>query len=75
MDYSRYIIRNPQVMLGKPTIRGTRITVELILRKLAGGYSIDDLLKGYPQLQREQVFAVLAYVADLVANEEVLEAS
>lgn len=75
MDYSQYIIRNPEVMLGKPTLKGTRITVELILRKLAAGYSVDDILTSYPHLQRDQIFAVFAYMADVIANEEVLEAS
>jgi uncharacterized protein (DUF433 family) len=75
MDYRKYIVRNPEVMMGKPTIKGSRITVELILRKLAGGYSVDDLLKSYPHLEREQIAAVFAYTADIVANEEVREAS
>jgi len=44
MDYNKYIVRNPGIMLGKPIIKGTRITVELIMRKLAGGYSIDDII-------------------------------
>jgi len=73
MDYQKYIERNPDVMLGKPIIRGTRITVELVIRKLANGYEIADLLKSYPHLSREQVFAALEYSADVIANEDVLE--
>jgi uncharacterized protein (DUF433 family) len=75
MDYRNYIVRNPQVMMGKPIIKGTRITVELVLRKFAAGYSIEDLLISYPHLERAQVFAVFAYMADVIANEEVREAS
>ena len=48
---------NPQVMFGKPVIRGTRITVELILRKLAGGKSIDGMLREHPRLMAEDVVA------------------
>ncbi len=60
-------------MLGKPIIRGTRITVELVMRKLADGYSIADLLKSYPHLTKEQILAALEYAADIIANEEILE--
>lgn len=59
---------NPQVMMGKPVIRGTRITVETILRKLSDGASEDDLLQAYPRLAREDVRAAIGYAADLVGN-------
>jgi uncharacterized protein (DUF433 family) len=68
-----YITRNPNIMLGKPTIKGTRITVELIVRKMAGGYSIDELLVQYPHLQKIQIIAALEYAAMVIANEEILE--
>jgi uncharacterized protein (DUF433 family) len=70
-----YIERNPTVMLGKPVIKGTRITVELIVRKLAGGYSFEQLLSAYPKLTLEQVYAALDYAADIIANEETSEAA
>ncbi len=73
MNYKQYIERNPDIMMGKPIIKGTRITVELIMRKLAGGFSIADLLKSYPNLSKEQILAVLEYAADIIANEESLE--
>jgi uncharacterized protein (DUF433 family) len=73
MDYTKYIVRNPDIMLGKPTIKGTRITVELIMRKLAGGYTIENLITNYPHINKEQIFAALEYTADLIANEEVFE--
>lgn len=66
------IISDHQVMLGKPVIRGTRITVELVLRKLAQGATPADLLKMYPHLTEADIFAVLNYAADTLANEEVL---
>ena len=52
---------NPKIMVGKPVIKGTRITVELILEKLAGGETIEDILKSYPHLNRAQILACLEY--------------
>lgn len=59
-------------MLGKPVIRGTRITVEMILRKLAEGATDTELLEDYPQLAKEDIRAAVAYGAASVAHEEVL---
>ncbi len=59
-------------MLGKPVVRGTRIPVELILRKLAEGTSEEDLLDAYPHLTREDIRAAIAFAADTVAHEETL---
>lgn len=63
---------NPQVMMGKPVIRGTRIPVELLLRKISEGATEDDLLDAYPRLQREDIRAAIAYAADLLAHEETI---
>ena len=63
---------NPAVMLGKPVIRGTRIPVELILRKLGEGATEADLLDAYPRLTREDIQAALAYAADALAHETIL---
>ncbi len=62
---------NPAVLAGKPIIRGTRIPVELILRKLAEGASEADLLDAYPRLTREDIRAALDYAATVVAHEGV----
>ena len=59
-------------MMGKPVIRGTRITVELILRKLAEGASENALLHDYPHITREDIRAVVGYGAASVAHEEVV---
>lgn len=59
-------------MLGKPVIKGTRITVELILRKLADGMSIDELLASYQHISKGDIFAALTYASDLIANEEII---
>lgn len=61
---------NPKVMLGKPVIRGTRVTVELILRKLGEGATEAVILDAYPQLKQEDIRAAMAYAADTLAHEE-----
>jgi len=65
------IIVNPKVMVGKPTIRGLRITVEQILKALANGVSTQKLLEDYPELESEDIQAVLSYAAELVSEEQV----
>lgn len=62
---------NPRIMVGKPTIRGMRITVEQILRTLSGGVSEQELLEEYPELEREDFQAMFAYVTGLVEEERV----
>ena len=61
---------NPKVMMGKPVIRGTRITVELILRKLSEGITIEDLYDAYPNLTYGDIQAAIGYAADTLAHEE-----
>jgi uncharacterized protein (DUF433 family) len=63
---------NPRVMLGKAVIRGTRIPVDLLLRKLSDGASEADLLEAYPNLTREDIHAAMRYAADTLAHEEVV---
>jgi uncharacterized protein (DUF433 family) len=63
---------NPAVMLGKPVIRGTRIPVELILRKLSEGATEADLLDAYPRLAPADIQAALAFAADSLAHETIV---
>jgi uncharacterized protein (DUF433 family) len=63
---------NPAVMVGKPCIKGTRITIEQILRELGAGLSLEDILDAHPHLTREDVFAAAAYAADVVASEDII---
>jgi uncharacterized protein (DUF433 family) len=63
---------NSKVMMGKPVIKGTRITVELILSKLSEGASVDDLIEEYPHLVQEDIRAAIAYGAASVAHEEIV---
>ena len=62
---------DPDVMLGKPVVRGNRITVELILRKLSCGESIEQILESHPRLTREAVLAALGYAAEAMRHETV----
>lgn len=62
------IITNPNIMLGKPVIAGTRITVEHLLREMAAGSSIADLLDMHSHLTRAQIVAALAYAADAMGT-------
>jgi len=66
---------NPAVMTGKPVIRGTRVPVELLLRKLGEGATEDELLEAYPNLEREDIRAAVAYAADIVAREDLVVSS
>jgi uncharacterized protein (DUF433 family) len=63
---------NPTIMFGKPVIRGTRITVEHILRKLAGGMMIDEILADHPHLTPDDIYAAAAFAADYLAQEEIV---
>jgi uncharacterized protein (DUF433 family) len=65
------IVSDPDIMLGTPTIKGTRITVELILEELGEGLSVEDMLRAHPLLTKEKVLAALRF-ADYLRNEDVL---
>jgi uncharacterized protein (DUF433 family) len=72
MGWQEYIEQDPDVMMGKPVFKGTRLTVEHVLRELSTGMSEPDLLAGYPRLRSEHVRAAQAYAAAVLATEEVL---
>lgn len=74
MDYRQYIESNAAVMLGKPVIKGTRITVGLILQKLSEGASAEDIIAAYPNLTPAAINAALAYASDVISNETVIAA-
>ena len=65
LDWQKRISINPKVCHGKPCIKGTRIWVSLILDFLASGSSMDEILNEYPQLQREDILACIAYGAEM----------
>ena len=68
MSQARIVV-DPRVMLGKPVIRGTRIPVELLLRKLGEGASLEELLDAYPRLSAQDIRAAMSYAADTLADE------
>jgi len=72
MEYTKRIVSDPDIMLGKPIIKGTRITVELILRKISEGMTIEELLGAYPHLTKEDILAAVSYSADVIAKEELI---
>ena len=70
MSYLNRIAAAPEIMHGKPVIKGTRIPVYIVLNLMAGGLKIEEILKEYPDLTKEDVLACLEYAAEL-AQEEV----
>jgi len=60
----QWIVSDPNVMMGKPVVAGTRITVELILEKLAAGETIEQILDEHPRLTREAIWAALAFAKE-----------
>ncbi len=70
-DLLNRITIKPEVMVGKPAIRGLRITVEQILKALASGVTAEELLEDYPELEKEDIQAVLVYASELVNEEQV----
>ena len=70
-DWQERIVVDPKVLVGKPLIRGTRLSVEFILDLLANDWTIEQLLSEYPQLEREDVMAVLKYAAEMAKEEKV----
>lgn len=69
------IISDPAVMVGKPVIAGTRITVELVLEKLAAGESIEQILEAHPHLTREAVLAALEFAARAIRSDVIYPVS
>lgn len=68
------VVVDPRVLGGKPVIRGTRIPVYLILELLANGWSVDDILREYPHLTREDVLAAIRYAARVLREEVIVRA-
>ena len=73
MDLLERIIVDPAIMGGKPVIKGTRIPVDLILRLLAQGTSLEDLVEDYPHLTKEDISAALLYGAEVISGEDIID--
>ena len=62
---------NPDIMFGKPVIKNTRITVELVLRKLSGGMTVEEIIADHRHLKQEDILAAQEFAADYIADEEI----
>lgn len=71
MNWQERIVINHEIMIGKPVIRGTRITVENIVNELASGYTIQEILAAHPRLTQDDILAALQYAAAIIKNEKV----
>ena len=71
MQHERISI-DPAIMVGKPCIQGTRITVELILEKLAAGMTYEEILKDHPRLTRDDILAALRFAHDYLARQDIV---
>jgi uncharacterized protein (DUF433 family) len=73
MQLDERIVVNPQVLVGKPVVRGTRLSVDFLLGLMAQGWSEAEILRNYPGLEREDLLACLQYASQLVHDERVYE--
>lgn len=70
MDWRERITSDPDVLVGKPVVKGTRISVELILGWLANGWTYEQVLESYPHISREDILAALAFAEDMLRDEQ-----
>ena len=75
MNWKERIVADPEILAGKPAIKGTRISVELLLERLANGWSVEMIIESYPRITREDIQAALAFAAQLVGEERYIAAS
>jgi uncharacterized protein (DUF433 family) len=71
MNWRERIVMNPEILVGKPVVKGTRLAVELVIGLLAQGWSEAEVLRNYPGLTREDIQACLSYAGELLENEKV----
>jgi uncharacterized protein (DUF433 family) len=69
MNWRYRITSDPDILVGKPTVKGTRISVELILGWLANGWTYEMILESYPQIVRDDILAALAFAAEMMRDE------
>ena len=70
MDWRERITTEPDILMGKPTVKGTRISVELIVGWLAQGWTHEQLLESYPHITRDDILAALAFAAEMLRDEQ-----
>ena len=71
MIYQKYITINPKIMTGRPVITGTRVPVDIIIKKLAQNMDVEEILQDYPRLTKEAILAALRYAGEVISKEEV----
>lgn len=69
-DWKNRIVVDPEVLVGKPIIKGTRISVDLIMDRLADGWTLEDIATAYPRVTRADVLAAIAFVTEVFREEE-----
>ncbi|MBM9547405.1 DUF433 domain-containing protein [Leptospira sp. 201903074] len=72
MDYKSRLTSSPEVLLGKPVIKNTRIAVDFILERLGDGMSIEHILEAYPSIEKEDILACISYSSDVISRESLL---
>lgn len=70
MNWRDYIVTDPEILVGKPVVKGTRLSVDLILDRLADGWTAEDLYQSYPRLTPEALQAVFAFAAEILKDED-----
>ena len=70
MDWREHVTTDPDVLVGKPCIKGTRISVELILGWLANGWTFEMIVESYPHITRDDILAALAFAAEMMREEQ-----
>lgn len=71
MKWQERIVIDPKILVGKPVIKGTRLSVEIILELLANNWTYEEILKNYPQLKKEDIQACLQYATEVLKEEKV----
>lgn len=74
MEWRDRITSDPAVLVGKPVVKGTRISVELILGWLANGWTYEQILESYPHISREDILAALAFAEEMMRDEQYIAA-
>ena len=75
MDWRHRIVCDPKILAGKPTVKGTRISVELILGWFSSGWTTEQVLESYPHLTRDDILAAFAYAKELLHDDGILPMS
>lgn len=70
MNWKDHVVVDPKVLVGKPIIRGTRISVELLMDRLADGWSMEQILESYPRVTRDDVLAAISFVTEIFREED-----